>query len=747
MSCVKVNENLYIVEQSVKNDKVVEKRNSVNHVWIYDRSGSMWDLLPDLTKQLISLAKQIAIGDTLTIGWFSGRGEYNFILKGFKISEESDYAVLENAILKNNTTIGLTCFSEILTEAKTVIEDLSVYSKSFSLHFFTDGYPNEDSNAKIFEAINGINGKIDSSMIVGYGYYYNKDLMTKMAEKLGAMLIHSSMVPEYSESITRLMELSGSVSPKQEVLPPVKDPIAVFTITDQGVVVTSVDDETGMVYVSPQGERTSVYYVSTEKPEDEDEIEIGMISMNDDESIKGVYASALVLTQQVKTDVALEIIGGLGDKSIVDSITNAFTIAEFGRVENLIGNALSDASERFVDGRDTEYLPPADALCVYDVLTRLMDDEDACFYPYHKGFKYNKVSKPTVYNDNYAKFVPIENAPCAMDDLVWNSKRLNLSVRATINGSIDLKNMYTYEDEEGNTVYTLEEQEGSVITPASVGVTDNYPVFVYRNYTFVKDGIVNVNQFYVSSSAETKQFFEEQGIVINESTEDMPEFDCDGIYGIDISKLPAINRALAEGNTSATKLCTALKRDMELSGEVKALKDFLNNEFDDSSVFESPLITEQQKVFLETNGVNVDKGGVYSPKTESVESTDVYIAKKFEIKIKSLSSLPTVKKVVEKMEAGKKRTLSESVVEVGITKYEDFKATTDDEDMRKLWLTKQIGAIKAEQKELRNEVQKAKLAIIMGRKWFDEFESLEDNVLEHDGWTFTFVLGEEAVKI
>lgn len=725
MSFVKVNEDLYIVEQSVKNDKVVEKRNSVNHVWIYDRSGSMWDLLSDLTEQLITLSRQIPMGDTLSIGWFSGRGEYNFILKGFKISDESDYTVLENAIRKNNKTIGLTCFSEILTEAQTVIEDLSVYSKSFSLHFFTDGYPNEDSNAKIFDAIKGINGKIDSSMIVGYGYYYNKELMTKMAEKLGAMLIHSSMVPEYSESITRLMELSGSASPKQEVLPPVNDPLAVFTITDQGVVVTSVDDESGMVYVSPQGERTSVYYVSHTKPEDDDdEVLISALDESDDMFIKGVYASALVLTQQVKSDVALEIVGKLGDKSLVDAITNAFTIDEYGYVESRIENAITDGSERFTEGRDTGYLPPKDAFCVFDVLNLLMDDEDASFYPYHDGFVYNKVSKSTKTAEGYAKFVPMDNAPCAFDDLVWNQKRLNLSVRATINGSIDLVDI-----------------DG--VKPADVGLIDNYPVFVYRNYTFVQDGIINVKKFYVSTSLETRKFFEEKGIVIDDGT----DFDCDGIYGLDISKLPAINRELAEGNTSATRMCMALKRDMEIGGELKALKDYLKNEFEDSSSFESPLISDQQRAFLEANGVNVDKGGVYSPKTEAEESTDVYIAKKFEIKIKSLSSLPAVKKVLEKIENKKNRTLSESVVEVGINKYLDFKENNEDEDMRKLWLNKEIAKLKAEQKELRKEIQKSKFAIILGKKWFDEFESYEDNVLEYDGWTFTFVLGEEQVKI
>lgn len=724
---VKVNDGLYVIQQSVKNDKLVEKRKSVNHIWIYDRSGSMYGLLKDLTAQLIKLSKQIPKGDTLTLGWFSGQGQYNFIVKGFKIADDSDYVVLENAIKKNSDTVGLTCFSEILTNVKTVIADLSVYSTTFSMNFFTDGYPcgvnmNTETNA-IFEAIKNIKGSIDSAMFVGYGYYYNKELMTKMAEKLGAMLIHSSMVSEYSDNIVRLLELSGSASPKQEILPPVTNPLAVYTVTDQGVVVLSVDDENGMVYVSPQGDRTSLFYVSNKAPDGDREVAIDQLD-DDSEMISALYASALVLTQQTKTDVALEIMGKVGDKRIVDDITNSFTIDEYGRVEGNIEKAIASTKERFKSGKDTNYLPPVDAFCVFDVLGKLMEDDDASFYPYHKGFVYNKVSKPTAVNDDYAKFVAEDNVACVMDDLVWHESRLNLSVRSIIHGTIDLK------DKEG-------------VTASSVGLTDNYPVFVYRNYTFIKDGIVNVKKFYVSTSAETKQYFVDKGIVID----DGDDFDCDGVYGLDISSLPAINRAMAEGNTSAKAMCTLLKRENEITGELKALKNFLKVEFDNASSYETKLISEQQKAFLEANGVDVDKGGVYSPKVDAVESTDMYVAKKFEIKIKGLSSLPSVNAVMKKITEGKKRTLSESVVEVGITKYDAFKASNDDEDMRKLWLNKEIAKLKAELKGIRPNVQKSKFAIILGKKWFDEFENRSDNVIEVDGWQYTFALGEETVAI
>jgi len=723
MSYVKINEDLFVIEQSVKNDNVIEKRTPVNHIWVYDRSGSMYGVLRELTDQLIGLSKQLPIGDTLTIGWFSSEGERNFMLKGFKISDESDYDILEKTIRNNSTTVGLTCFSEIITDTKEIIEDLSVFSNNFSFHFFTDGYPVVSNRQKeiddIFTAIEAIKGKITTAMLVGYGYYYNKELMTQMAEKLGAMLIHSSMVQDYSDSIVQLMDISGSTSPKQDVLPPVDEPMATFTITNSGVIVHSVEDN-GFVSVAPQGERTTVYYLSSVAPGGSNAIPLENLAI-DSEMMSAIYGASFVMSQQMNNDIALELLGSIGDKKMIDAITNSFTIDEYGETEKLISTAVVSEDERFINGKDTNYLPPSDAFCVLDVLNKLMDDNDASFYPYHDGFKYNKVSKPTKFVEGYSKFNANDNVQCSMDDLVWNKELLNLSVRATIDGTIQLQ------DKEG-------------VTASDVGFTDEYPVFVYRNYTFIKDGVVNVKKFFVSTSQETYDYFVSNGVVVNDTRSE------NGIYGIELTNLPAINRDMVDGGTSATKMCSYVKKDMELSGEIKALKDFLKNEFDNASSFDNKLLSDKQKEFLIANGVDADKGGVYNPKTETVDTTDMYIAKTFQIKIKGLSSIPSVKKVVDKINNNKKRTLSESVVEVGLVKYEAFKETTDDEDMRKLWLNKEIARIKSEQKSLRKYVQQTKFAILLGGKWFDEFESRADNVLIHDDWQFTFVVGDKTVK-
>lgn len=729
ISYIPINGELNIVHQEIKVKKTVTKKEPCNHIWIYDRSGSMWGLLDQLTKQMIDLSKKLPKNDTLSLGWFSSEGDFEFILKGFKITDKSDYTMLEKVIKANSTTRGCTCFSEILSDTKNVIKELSSESKVFSLSFFTDGYP-VVSNYKrefenIFQAIQNIKGSISTAMFVGYGSYYNKELMSQMAEKLGAMLIHSSMISEYANSITKLVKLSESQEPKEEIDPPVKNPLAIFSVTDQGVIIYSIDPD-GKLYVNPQsGKSTNIFYITKETPNKKswDKVEIDSIDFADKNNIisKAMYASALVLTQQVKTDVALEIIGKIGDKKMVDAVTNAFTIDEYGIVESDLNNCIEDISARFVTGRDKNYLPPTDAFCAFDLLNVLMEDETASFYPYHKDFTYERIGVPSKVADGYPKFQADEKAKCPFNTLVWHSSRLNLNVQTKINGTIEL--------------FSVEGKK-----PANYGFADIYPVYVFRNYTFIKDGRIHVKKFYVSTSEKTYMTLKNKGVVVDDT------FSTDGIYGLDISRLPVINRAIATGKTSATELCKAVYTEQCLKAKIKSLKYLKKQECGEDKIT-STTFSEEQIKFLTANGVDVEKGGLFAPPVEKEEAKDKYMAKSFEIKIAGLSSLPTVKKVQEKIENGKTRTPVESLLEEGIKIFEKSKSTLINEDIKKAWFKTTLEDLNKQLKEVRTKIQETKFAVIMGKSWFEEFSSRNQTEIVVDGNKFNFVLKEEEVEI
>jgi len=724
-------DNLVLIEQEVKTKKVVTKKGPVNHLWIYDRSGSMSWALPELTKQLIDLSKKLPKGDSLSLGWFSSEGgEFNWVFKGFRIVDNADYKMLEAAIKKNSHAIGCTCFSEILNDTDTVIKDLTVLSKTFSLHFFTDGYPVVSNYQKevgaIFSAIKKIKGRIHTAMFVGYGHGYNKELMAQMAEKLGAMLIHSSMIPEYANSITRLVKLTENAEPKEEIDPLVSKPLSVFTITDQGIVIYTPDDD-GKLYISPtKGNSTKVYYVSNEKPNKKswDKLEATDINFgdNNDQISQAMYAAALVMTQQTKSDVALEILGKIGDKAVIDNLSNAFQVEEYGAVEQAINKAIQDVSLRFSSGRDTNYLPPPDAFCVFNVLNALVDDDDAAFFPYHEKFKYERIGVASAAKDDYAKFQADKKSKCPFNNLTWHESRLNLSVQTKVFGSIDLK------DREG-------------ITARSVGLPATYPTFVYRNFSFVKDGHTHIKTFYITSSEETYKEFKNKGIVVDDT------FKSDKIYGVDISKLPAINRKIADGKTSATDLCKAALQEHKLKAQIKALKYLKGQEVPAEPKDTMAGLTDAQTAFLKANGVSTDRDGSYNPPVTKEDPTDFYMAKYFDIALSGIATLPPVKNVQAKIASGKARTPSETLLEAGINAWNARKGSLRDEDAKAKWFEGTIKDLQNQMKTLRAMIQMSKFAVILGKKWFDEFSSRENCELTIDGVKCVFKLGEEKVPV
>ena len=61
ITTIPVSKDLFVVEQKIKTKTVIKKREKVNHIWIYDRSGSMHYDLPYLTQQLISEIKSVLV--------------------------------------------------------------------------------------------------------------------------------------------------------------------------------------------------------------------------------------------------------------------------------------------------------------------------------------------------------------------------------------------------------------------------------------------------------------------------------------------------------------------------------------------------------------------------------------------------------------------------------------------------------------------------------------------------------------
>ena len=714
MRYLSFNDNLFLIEKNIPQSSNKNIINDVtNHIFIYDRSYSMFNELKKLGSDLIERIKQLPTGDTVTLGWFSGKGRFNFILKGFKVNDSRDFKILEDTIRENLKPIGLTCFSEVLEETYQIVKDLSPISKLFSLTFFTDGYPVVPDYYKeidsIENAIKRVEGDIAASLFVGYGNYYNKNLMSKMASDMGGSLVHCGSLLECRAALEGFIESVSESNPKMEIEVGDKSEL-VFNISKQSINSYAVKDRGTILFTPNKKGRSSIFILSKSRPAKAEEIEISQTTLSDrDPLIKAAYAASYLLTQRSKSDVALEILGCLGDKALIDSISNAFTIEEYGKAENKIKRAVTHPTYgRFTEGRDTNYLPAKDAFCVLDVLDILLADKESYFLPYHEEFKYRRIGPSAKQKDEYPKFHPDLNAECSFSSLVWNKSKLNLSVLARIKGNVEFKEGY-----------------------AAHGFQKYFPSFVYRNYTIIKDGILNINKIPVKLSASTKKILAKKNILEDSGSTDI----------ICLGKLPVINQIIAEGNTSAKSMCKAALEEINLQAELKALKYKRDEIEPKKDSLKNELFTKEQVDFLATKGIG--KNG-FSPQMEKPDYTDYYYAKEFQVKIKGLSSLPSIKSVKEKVEQGKNLTASAALVQKGLSIF------NGQGKAKKIQLSEIDTMIEERQSKLlklRQEMQRTKFAILLASKWFDEFESRKDCQMTVDGNHFTFGIREVKINV
>jgi hypothetical protein len=720
---------LYLFEQPVervaitapKGKHVIADNDNTNAIWIYDRSGSMSGTLHGLVEDMILKLQTLKQGDTLTIGWFSSEGERNWIVKGYQITNPaSDAKKLETMLRKNNHTLGTTCFSEILADTKQVVEDLRTLNPIFTLAFFTDGYPVVSNYQRevqnIQTAIDAVKGDLSSVLFIGYGGYYNKELMSDMSQRAGGSLVHSSNLGEFSASLTEFMEDSREIGVRVSVKPEVEEALVFFGINGRTINIYTPDKEGNIQFIQPRKGRNSLFAVSTSGSSS------GVSEKFDGEKDKGLlraaYAASMALTQRTKTNVALEFLGAIGDVNLIDLVANAFTNDEYGRAEARIRKAVSTPKGRFVRGKNTSYLPDPNAFCMVDAMDLIMADDSARFFPYHPNFKYDRIGTKSVAKEGAPKFEPFPNPACPMDKLVWNSTKLNLSVLNRIEGTVKL-------DAEAN----------------KLGFTEQYPTFIWRNYSFVKDGFTNIPKGFLALSQQTFCKFQKHGMISAEQVWVAGE-----AVEVNFNAIPVMNRGMAEGKTSAKALAQLCWRETELEGQLKVLREKSKSLGAAGAVdfAQRSALTPAQEAYLAK--FFIGKNGFSAP-SEKEEVKDFYMAKEFDVKIAGFSSWPKVSDVVAKITEGKKELKpSEKVMAEGLKILSDKSAPTKPSDLL-TWINGRILLMTNELRAVRKQIQRTKFAILLGKAWFEEFTSREENTLEIGNQKFTFSLREVKVNI
>ena len=729
--------NKIVIEQEQEKTVVV---NGKNVIFAIDVSGSMYDSLPKIRQQLKNKIPSIISDiDTISIVWFSGRNQAGILKEGVRVKNLVDLQQLNDAIDRFLVPVGMTAFLPPITLTETLISNLSSNGNCFSFIFLSDGYNNDSSWSEVIAALAGLESKLASATFIEYGYYADSDALTEMTEIVGGEKIFSKDFDSYEENFDKIVTKQSTASKITLDISEVKNKLAnqFFYTIDKVNEIINVYSANGKTEISIPNDTESVYFFSRSSS-----------GNSDDLNATEILAAAYVLAERLKYGQVEDILAMLGDISLIKQFAGAYGKQKLNDLKDKLKVMTFDNSGLFSDGRDYNYVVDSKQYCFMDLIKDLQDGENS-FYPYHPDFNYNrigtkKVTKVELTDEakdalknaktlkeitdiasqfSAAEFIYPDNAAeigMKFNSLVWNQDRANLSVQTKLNGRVKLpKN--------------------------DVGLNE-VDSFIYRNYTLVKDGILNVTEIPVSLDHTTHAKLVEKGLLKDSQILYSPK----GIYTLDISSLPTINRSMVT-NMSAKSLANLEFGLLKLQLSQKYLK-YLKEEFPvdtDKSVY-----TPEQAEWLKTIGLT-EKGG-FSPKVEAVKSEDFYVAPSLKVKIEKTSTSPKISDFVlkckllsENAPKAKSLNLVEGILKTKVAEMGRYlPAKYNLEDVEGL-----IKEIDKERRETLTDIAKIKFGIILSRSWFKEFSTLAENELRikfdglEDDLNVLFDYKEEQISI
>lgn len=288
-------------------------------------------------------------------------------------------------------------------------------------------------------------------------------------------------------------------------------------------------------------------------------------------------------------------------------------------------------------------------LCVLELLDILMYQNNY-FYPNHPNFTYKRITKKHVQVANYPTFVPNDVA-VKFTKFTWHDTRLNLSVLTKIPGTIKVEN-------------------------------NTYDTFIYRNFTIIKDGELNVNLLpcLIDSQLEDLLVMYYPEVVYDNQ---------DDITTLDLSKLPMINERVCIMTTSAAKLSNLLLKKVQLECHMKVLKHYIKK---------SPVPVHN----LAQYGIKED--GRFDPPQQIAKTTSFYTARAFNISIKGCNQYPPVSKVSNTTIPGKFMR--------------EMLPLIHNEDIKDIYKETKLALL-----TVKNDIQKYKFHMVLCDEWFSDLEN------------------------
>jgi len=720
---IKLSDNLYLNRIAIEGYETQPAPSAVNHIIIIDCSGSMASELPQIRQQLKSkLPKLLGPKDTVSIIWFSGKGQYGVLVEGEPVATLADLNSMNKAIDRWLQPIGLTGFVEPLDETSNVMKRVEQKTGNdvFAVFFMSDGVDNQWMQNQIATSAAGV--VASSATVVEYGYYADRERLALIAEQMGGSHIFAKDFDRYDPLFEQAITKPISGAPRRTV-PISCAPVGffVFAIGDKELLSISYDN--GFAYVPANV--SSVYYLSATNQKESSAV-----------PEMALYAALSLYSTRMMPDVIFPILRYLGDVKFIKQFSSCFGKDKYTAIQEDAKSAVFDSNLRLIDGYDPNAVPRDDAFTVLELLEMLTDDDKVLLD--HHAFNYNRISRQRESTVGKVKQDDIEAVKEMLDGGELDNAKAALVHLQKLVAKAETPELKFFPDPVGG--YSLsglvvaEDRANISIRVRKIGVVDlgvlplipkslrcsMFPTFVYRNYAIVKDGMVNVDVLPLRLSYITSGRIHH---AISEGRLDSKavEFDfANDVVLFNINLIPVVNRMMVKA-PSATDMFELEWKLLNEQAAKKVYDHYRKELFPKQSAGFVELYGAEVTDWLKEQGITEYNG--FNPKSDSAESSDFYLAKELKVSLKGYSALPSVNDTKKRMESGK-LTPAAALMAPYIEEVEMLKKALDESFEH--WLIDMTDATVTTVRKLQLDLATIKFAVLVGQVWFTEFSSIED---------------------
>lgn len=711
----------------------------VNHILVIDCSGSMWNDLPKIREQLKKrIPKLLKKDDTLSIIWFSGRGQFGTLLEAEPVASLTELQEVNNAIDRYLRPVCLTGFKEPIQEAKKLIERVGKKNKNpFAMVFMSDGWDNQWGRPEILKAVEDTAGGLSSTTIVEYGNYADRNMLTNMAAKAGGTLIFAEDFDRYAPLLEATLSKKVSGAPRVEVKI-AGDTVGgfAFALDNGDLIAYEIDGGKAAV---PEDLGELWHLAPTSASSKGDAVQALAKTNKDDPIIAAAYAAVSLFSVRMQPKVVLPLLASLGDVQFIKTFGGCFGKQKYSEFMEATQKAAFEHANRWTAGFDPKAVPPDDAFTVLDFLRVLNSDDDNRVLLDSKDFKYNLIGRARedvteievdgkTITVTPLKFVADKSPDgYSVSNLTFNETRPNVSILVRKDGSVDLTQRMKETGWKGKKI------------------PKQFQTNIFRNYTIIRDGIVNVDRLPVRMTGGTVRQLVEAGFpmeaVLGVEGEDRDKAvtrikkassDRPVSFTVDLRAIPVINRNMVK-ETSAKDLFEKQYELMKARARQKVLGAVQKERFPRESEGFKVLYGDDGADWLKAQGITDYSG--FGPKTKAAEAQDFYMGKELKISLKGISSLPSVDDAKKKIASGKGVTARYELMVPAFEEIDEFegskvfKNAKNQDKVYEAWLKDQLDDAKTKVRKLLYETSQIRFGVIVGQTWFTEFDSLDDNTL------------------